>query len=70
MQKATAPRVKSVGGDGAPVISADAFPSPPVVVTRGMREAGGAVLERLSGVIGSEDLAERVYIAMANAPTS
>jgi hypothetical protein len=30
-----------------------------------MRQAGAAVVEELSGVVSSEGLAERVYIAMA-----
>ncbi len=61
-----------VSGDsletGAPVKKTSRVSSSPPLVSVEMRGAGAAVLERLSGVIGSEDLAERVYIAMASVP--
>ena len=50
-------------------VKSPSFEEQPCAVTQQMREAGAKVLQELSGVISSEGLAERVYIAMAGKGT-
>lgn len=55
-------------GAGAPVATSFELELP--LVSAEMRAAGAAVIESLSRVVSSEGLAERVYIAMATAPSA